>query len=572
MHSKEFLFILFATVSFGTCIFGAHAKPENLKAMDQFLNEARQNIRDDTMLSDSLGQKVYAFAIDTRNDSLLARSSYILGLVNYYKGNHLVSNDYYRQALETHYAGENIRLASSLWNNMGINFEFFNEIEQAVNAYLKSLEMAIELHDSMSIYQTRINLGFLYTGLGDYEAAQKNLLLAQSYFQSINDEHHCMLVNHNLGLLYFAIRDFKKGNEAFDRALELAQSLNNEVDLINILNDRITRMFDQQNYAEILPQIKRFQTLVDQSENAFTQALLATLWGKYHMVMTRNFPKAESLLLEAENHFLSVNSVRQLGDIYLHLVQLYNQTGQTGKHDATLDKYIDHIQALFDRQSGRRIAEMRTLHEVDLKKKQMENLQLIVRQKARNNRLWIALFFISLLVTAVVLVSYLTIRQKKRALFMRNQELMKFAQAQEEMAAFSKEPNSGNGKKEVEEQFFTNLFERSKNHILKKKRYLEPSLKISDIAWELGTNEKYVSQAFSANSEKRFGQFINFYRINEAKRLLKSEVEVTLSVPDIARRSGFSSQTTFQRQFKEHTGMTPHTFRRMSMTSSPESA
>jgi len=73
-------------------------------------------------------------------------------------------------------------------------------------------------------------------------------------------------------------------------------------------------------------------------------------------------------------------------------------------------------------------------------------------------------------------------------------------------------------------------------------------------------NEKYISQAISLYGNKSFYQFLHYYRINEARRLLL-EAEDDLQIKEIMFDCGYRSRSTFINAFKEYTGMTPSQFK-----------
>lgn len=80
---------------------------------------------------------------------------------------------------------------------------------------------------------------------------------------------------------------------------------------------------------------------------------------------------------------------------------------------------------------------------------------------------------------------------------------------------------------------------------------------LKDLAKKLGYHEKYLSSALHSLTKMNFREFLASYRINHAKRLLKSKEGKDLRIIDVALKSGFSSINTFNRVFKENTGKTP---------------
>lgn len=95
------------------------------------------------------------------------------------------------------------------------------------------------------------------------------------------------------------------------------------------------------------------------------------------------------------------------------------------------------------------------------------------------------------------------------------------------------------------------LFE--KEHV-----YLNPRLRLSELAMLLGTNRTYLSQYFNQNCESTFYDFVNDYCIHHAKLLLHSTDD---TLETIAMNSGFNSLSTFRRAFVQREGMSPIEFR-----------
>lgn len=97
--------------------------------------------------------------------------------------------------------------------------------------------------------------------------------------------------------------------------------------------------------------------------------------------------------------------------------------------------------------------------------------------------------------------------------------------------------------------------------VIHEKIFINDKLSIEDIAVKLDTNTKYISQLINETYNKNFYNFINFYRIEEAKRLLISEENEKYSILGIAQSVGFVSKSTFNVAFKRYTGVTPTEFK-----------
>jgi YesN/AraC family two-component response regulator len=99
------------------------------------------------------------------------------------------------------------------------------------------------------------------------------------------------------------------------------------------------------------------------------------------------------------------------------------------------------------------------------------------------------------------------------------------------------------------------LFQRICRLMDEERLYLNSELKVSDISQRLGTNKRYVSDCIKLHKGCAFSYFVNTYRIEYAKQLLRQNPEKKMTT--ISWESGFANDTTFFRTFKAFTNMTP---------------
>ena len=90
--------------------------------------------------------------------------------------------------------------------------------------------------------------------------------------------------------------------------------------------------------------------------------------------------------------------------------------------------------------------------------------------------------------------------------------------------------------------------------------FLDNELGLPVLAKSLGATSNEVSWLINEIHHDNFYNFINKYRIGEAKKLLLSEQYQKLNIIGIAYQSGFNSKTTFNQAFKKHTGQSPTDF------------
>ncbi|MBE5743998.1 MAG: helix-turn-helix domain-containing protein [Clostridiales bacterium] len=90
-------------------------------------------------------------------------------------------------------------------------------------------------------------------------------------------------------------------------------------------------------------------------------------------------------------------------------------------------------------------------------------------------------------------------------------------------------------------------------------RHYTENISLKSIAKRFGYNEKYLSFALHKLTGINVRKLISLYRINKAKELLSIPQK---DVSEIALNCGFSAINTFNRVFKQLTGVTPSEFRK----------
>ncbi|MEF9477974.1 helix-turn-helix domain-containing protein [Chryseobacterium sp. 1B4] len=93
------------------------------------------------------------------------------------------------------------------------------------------------------------------------------------------------------------------------------------------------------------------------------------------------------------------------------------------------------------------------------------------------------------------------------------------------------------------------------------KPYLDSELNLIRLAEMLSVSTHHLSYVINTGFGKNFFQYVNEYRIDHAKKLLK-EPDSKLSILGIAYESGFNSKTSFNTTFKKVTGQTPSEFKK----------
>jgi AraC-like DNA-binding protein len=94
-------------------------------------------------------------------------------------------------------------------------------------------------------------------------------------------------------------------------------------------------------------------------------------------------------------------------------------------------------------------------------------------------------------------------------------------------------------------------------HMEANKPYLEGDLVLPKLAQQLGISANYLSQVINEQLNVNFYDFVNGYRVEEARRLMRNAGQTNTNILNIALDSGFNSKSAFYTAFKKATSMTP---------------
>jgi len=95
------------------------------------------------------------------------------------------------------------------------------------------------------------------------------------------------------------------------------------------------------------------------------------------------------------------------------------------------------------------------------------------------------------------------------------------------------------------------------NYLIQNKPYRNPEYNLQMMADDLQISRHKLSHVINSGQQKNFYKYINQFRVAEVKLMLTDPAYQHYSVLGIAMECGFNAKTSFNRIFKEETGLTP---------------
>lgn len=107
------------------------------------------------------------------------------------------------------------------------------------------------------------------------------------------------------------------------------------------------------------------------------------------------------------------------------------------------------------------------------------------------------------------------------------------------------------------------IAEQLKDFMLNEKPFLNSELTIRDLSENLAVHHKFLSQVINSQFDQNFYDFVNQYRVQEAKEIISKNRDEKMTILEILYEVGFNSKSAFNNAFKKSTGKTPSEFKKL---------
>ena len=107
------------------------------------------------------------------------------------------------------------------------------------------------------------------------------------------------------------------------------------------------------------------------------------------------------------------------------------------------------------------------------------------------------------------------------------------------------------------------LFKTAAGRLLQDKLFLSRELRVDHFCNMLGVTQNTLSKTLKVHGFCNFAHFINYHRVEEAKRMMAVPEFNMYTLEAIAEMAGFGTRQSFYDAFEKITGEKPARYRRM---------
>ncbi len=526
---QKYLFTFSLSIFLFTNI-SAQQTPEKTDQLLQFLSA-------DLKQADSLFTALSDDFISNENDSVYAKYYFLGGILNYYKEQYILSESYYKKALNTNYSTNNPSFQTRIYNNMGVAFELSQRFDSAYFSYQQSLAIERQLENEYGVYETQLNIGLLNIKMKQFESANELLNEALTYFKSIDDTNKIALCYQNFGVLYEATGSLLQADSAASVAVKNFKLVGNTYGTGETYFNLISYQTLLGNYSAAYTLIDSCKSFID--PNGYVGLIRIPLITAKLESGLGNYDTAIAILTQLSNNFNSDLYVKRLGaEIEM---EIFAKMGNAEAHQAALNNYKLFTDSLDRLNNKREIAQLRVIHQTEEVEQELSNQKVLLEQSLREKGL-ILIFSIISIAALLVILLFKRRLGKLSSYIISNAKYRRIEQLEES--------DGQNNEKQ--------LYAKAIEHLKSNQLYLQTDLKLEKLAFEIGTNISTLSKCINEVSGNNFSFLVNRLRVRYAEELLLS---TDYSVNDIAEHAGFSNRTSFYRSFKLITGLPPKDYK-----------
>ena len=495
------------------------------------------------------------------DDSLFVLTCFLLGTSNLYQGKLNLALDYYNKSL---YHNQRIILPKEYQDcliNSAVIFDSQYRLKEASQTYQKALEYAEQSGDSSSIADIWLNLGVLSHRMKDDEKAIEILEKIYTYYSTVRDTLRMSTVLNNIATCYYP-SNLPVAETNLKKSLELRKQIKAYYYIAFATNNLAELETRQKNYSEARRLLQENISLCEQK--GFLEALSVAhrLVGLCEIESGGNLVTAASSLEKSRELALKTGRTDHQRDIREAEILLQ---ARAGNFDG-VKKMLEEYKTMNDEsaQENARVvnSEFQTIHEVKKITQQKDLLEEGISIRNRQLILSLLALLAAALAVGIIASQYIRLRRTMKTMYRMNVELanntaISMKSLNQDILQDDAADTDADGTEEenINLSNLSNLYITVLRRIESEKLYLNPEFSLQVMSELVNRRQRYVSQALSEVGKTSFPNLVNNFRINEARRLIADNPNIT--VIEIMEKTGFGSRQNFNRSFKQATGFTP---------------
>lgn len=311
---------------------------------------------------------------------------------------------------------DSLRLANS-YNRKGVAYHFLSNKNNALENFLKSLNIKENLGKYEMLIPEYNNIGMVLTSLGKDKESLQYYLMGLHICHQINDKENEAKIWNNIGSSYKNLKQYDEAQKAYERSIDLNKNFFEQEPYIISLNNLGNIYKETKNYEKSIEFYNKAINKIEKTNNLYLTGLLLNNLSDLYITYNR-IDQAEETLTKAER-IINIGSSVNLKITNLKLWSQYHE--KISSFDTALDyrkKYELLSDSVGDNDRATIYDHLKTLAELEPKIKELDLLKTLntIQKKQISDQRFIQigtiLFSILLLATLLLLIKYLRTKDK----------------------------------------------------------------------------------------------------------------------------------------------------------------
>lgn len=483
-----------------------------------------------------------------------------LGVLYFFKGDLDRAREYYGQVVEQAEATANEVMKANALSNLGIIARRRGMTLEAISNFFEALEIYERRNEIARQANTLNNIGGLYYRMTRYDKALEFYHRSLAIHTGQGNEPGMASSLHNIGITLSYLNRFPEAREHLLKALEIRRRQEDPVKEVSVLLGLTYLEISAKEYSaarEFLDQGRRIVLGHPDSQ-----------WGGFYQteadfyLATGRYGDALASVVKARDSYRKGMDFYGDNELNLILSQIYSEMGDSRRAFHFYKTYKEQYDDKLGSQMAGELSDM----ENEKRRKRMD--QRIRELTAHRRRiLWGGLGLVLALLAGLVaaILAQRSLKRRSALILARKEDEISQVKSRmqwmmDELKEFWKQKN----RRKYEHSHLGKtgaaaLKKKLLEWMVREEPFLNPDLTLSHLAEELGCQSKDLSQVINEQFGKNFNDFINGYRVEMAKKLLRESVD--LAILELAYDVGFNSKSSFNASFKKLAGCSPSEYR-----------
>lgn len=445
----------------------------------------------------------------------------------------------------------------NIYSELVLVYADYGKPKEAAYYFDLALQISEETKYDMQIASLANKMGELEDL--DFETSVKYRLKALDIYKKIKEPFGIGYTYNLLGSNYASSGRSKEGIEYFLKAIDILTRIDNRQHLAFACANLAGEYVKLGKTGLAWPYVQKAVELGNAINDKLVQCD-AYKTAAFYFKKTNETDKALKYLEYAASCAKEIKNPGFLKDIYNEYSLCYDAKGDTKNALYYLRLKNEIADTIAKQNAQKSYIEMLVKYETIKTKEEMEEAkQNATNLKEESEKKSVLFWSITGSAAAIIIALTFFFRKKISVFFSfyKNISNKRFKDKRNNKSVIKALEGDNNENIQIDTETVSSLKENLKSLIEVEKKYLNSELTLNEAAKLLNTNTTYLSRIINEQSGMNFSNYINKYRIEEAKRLLDEGKQDSLTFEGIGKSCGFLSRSAFNQAFKKFTGLTP---------------